>query len=504
MAEARATTAEARADAAEARALELQAKLVQRDARILKLRRRIAQLEKDSSNSSKPPSSDPLWKPKPPTGSHNKSGGNGNGRSGHAKRTRVPFAADRIDRSWDYTTEGLDPARWEPVPELEDQPDAPPAWSVLQQIDYCKKTLRFTITEHRFRVYQHRVTGRRFTTQRPEGLRVGTPGGGLFGRGMIAWINTARWDLQASVRQLRRFLLDTTDLKVSRGYLGKVLDQAADSLEAAEQEIVAIFRGADVIHADETGHRDRNARSDGTDHCYTWCMSSLVSMATLFCVGRTRSTRELNQILGEGFGGVIHCDFYPAYRKYRRLHPGVELQLCWAHLIRELVAAGELPGGTKLDARNAALWSEAMLRKTKALFDAWHRGSVKACRRARDAIVELCEPWRPWAGHGADVLRKRMRAHAVDYFRFIDTPGNIKSRRIQPTNNHAERMVRVVVLLRKITLGTCSEKGRRWWERLGSTAVTLRQRGRGLFDFLNASLHAAALRLPPPALPTAA
>ena len=47
-----------------------------------------------------------------------------------------------------------------------------------------------------------------------------------------------------------------------------------------------------------------------------------------------------------------------------------------------------------------------------------------------------------------------------------------------PTNNHAERVLHFAVLWRKRSLGTKSEKGDRWVERILSLRQTCRMRGR--------------------------
>ena len=51
-------------------------------------------------------------------------------------------------------------------------------------------------------------------------------------------------------------------------------------------------------------------------------------------------------------------------------------------------------------------------------------------------------------------------------------------------NNHAERVLRFAVLWRKRSLGTKSEKGDRWVERILSLRQTCRVRGRQTFPVL--------------------
>src|SRR5450759_3767430 len=79
--------------------------------RIAELEAENARLKKNSSNSSKPPSSDIVKPPKPPLphGRKRKIGG----QHGHAKHEREPFPPEQIDRTIDY--ELAEPGKLIPV-----------------------------------------------------------------------------------------------------------------------------------------------------------------------------------------------------------------------------------------------------------------------------------------------------------------------------------------------------------------------------------------------------
>ena len=55
---------------------------------------------------------------------------------------------------------------------------------------------------------------------------------------------------------------------------------------------------------------------------------------------------------------------------------------------------------------------------------------------------------------------------------------------VEPTNNHAERTLRFAVLWRKRSLGTASERGDKWVERILSLRQTCRIQGRRSFPVL--------------------
>src|SRR5262245_58821316 len=62
---------------------------------------------------------------------------------------------------------------------------------------------------------------------------------------------------------------------------------------------------------------------------------------------------------------------------------------------------------------------------------------------------------------------------------------------VEPTNNVAERALRPAVRWRKGSFGSDSEAGTRFAEQLLTVAVTCRQQGRRLLDFLVAAGEAA-------------
>lgn len=71
---------------------------------------------------------------------------------------------------------------------------------------------------------------------------------------------------------------------------------------------------------------------------------------------------------------------------------------------------------------------------------------------------------------------------------------------VEPTNNRAERGLRGAVIYRKISLGSQSEAGERFAERMLSVSQTCRLQGRSLFGFLVEAITASARASPAPSL----
>ena len=60
----------------------------------------------------------------------------------------------------------------------------------------------------------------------------------------------------------------------------------------------------------------------------------------------------------------------------------------------------------------------------------------------------------------------------------------IKRENIEPTNNIAERAIPPVVMLRKTSLRSMSDRGRRFVERMQTASATLKKTGHSPHDFI--------------------
>ncbi|MDR2755746.1 MAG: transposase [Planctomycetaceae bacterium] len=88
-------------------------------------------------------------------------------------------------------------------------------------------------------------------------------------------------------------------------------------------------------------------------------------------------------------------------------------------------------------------------------------------------------------------LAKRLRDWSEEYFLFIRAG-------LSPTNNLAEQTIRQVVLDRRITQGTRSEKGNFWHERFWSVITTCKQQKKNVMTFLQSCVASFLKGLPPP------
>jgi len=435
------------------------------------LKQQLAAARKDSSTSSKPPSSDIVQPKKPPAkgGKKRKRGG----QAGHPRHERPSFPAKLIDEILPYTLDGCPDCGGELLFSRQAEP------RVIQQAELVAKPL--WITEHRALAYWCPHCRKVHYAPLPTAVEKT----GLFGPKFTALVAFMKGVCHASFSTIRKFFRDVVGIKVSRGYLAKLIAKASQWLGPAYEELLARLPGEACLNVDETGHKE-NAKK-----FWTWCFRA--ELYTLFRIEPTRSSQVLIDTLGEEFDGVLGCDYFGAYRKYMRKF-GVLIQFCLAHLIRDVKFLATLPDkqqqayGKRV--REALRELFAVIHRREKLSEAGFAKKLEAARAEVFRVATTCVP----EGKHAQNLAKRFHKHGKAYFQFITTPG------IEPTNNLAEQAIRFVVIDRRITQGTRSETGRRWCERIWTIIATCAQQGRSVFDFLLESVHSHLRGVPPPSL----
>jgi transposase len=458
----------------------LQAKLGAQEARlealeatVARLREQLAAARKDSSNSSKPPSSDIVKPPKPapPEGQQSRRIG---GQPGHPKHERAAFPPEAINgASLDHRLD-LCPACGHGL-----QPMLTIIPRVIQQVDIHDVPLM--IQEHRGHPGWCTHCHKAYEAPPPTGIERG----GLVGPRLTTVIAYLKGVCHASYSTVRKFLRDVVGLTISRGQLANIIAKVSEALERPYEQLLLDLPDRGRLNVDETGHKKNRLRQ------WVWCFRA--DLYTLFKIDPTRSADVLIEVLGEEFNGVLGCDYFSAYRRYLREFD-VSVQFCLAHLIRDVKFLATLP-----DERDRA-YGARLREALRELFGVIHqRESLTAEQfraRLRAARIEvlrsgICDV--PASTHCQN-MAKRFLDHGDSYFRFITTPG------VEPTNNLAEQAIRFVVIDRLITQGTRSEKGDRWCERIWTVIATCAQRGRSVFEYLEAAVTAWFAGTEPPML----
>ena len=294
-----------------------------------------------------------------------------------------------------------------------------------------------------------------------------------------------RRDVQATLQQL--FGVD-----ISVGSVQKAWEETADAVQAPYEELAQALPAEPVINSDETG-----SRTNG-DKRWVWVLCA--PWFVFYHIARSRGVEVLVQLLGEAFAGILCSDRCPTYLSY---HHGLT-QFCWAHLQRTLKGILEYAS-----TEDAVHFARDMLSAVERMFELWHRfrgeagiGESLLSRRElieqsipiQKKIFRLAERYLDSDDREVRNLARAFFEHWDKLYTFIEHEG------VEPTNNYAERSLRLFVLIRKITYGNRSAKGEVALARLLTVTQTCKLQQRSLLGYLLSAVQCHRRRQPAPSL----
>ena len=287
---------------------------------------------------------------------------------------------------------------------------------------------------------------------------------------LMAWVVYLREELRLPVNLIQRHL-ERAGVRVSQGEIEHITSRVAEELGSLYRSYREALRCGEAVNIDETGMRVEGR------NWWLWGGVSKRPATVMFQVDRRRSSQVVEELLGEGFSGVVGSDFYPAYN----VREGKK-QRCWAHLLRATRKLGS-EEGIKLHQELKGIWEEASRwvaeernRAPPQEWEEWARGW-------EERVVELAQ--RDWKDPECGRIAKRLLKHRGELFTFVVCPG------VEGTNNLAERVLRPYVVRRKISGGHRSRAGAKKHEVLMSVLATCRLRELDFLATVTGALEAA-------------
>ncbi len=438
-------------------------------ARVAELEARLGQ---NSSNSSRPPSSDPpgTRPPAPAARGQRRPGG----QRGHPGRFRALLPVEQVDTVVRIVPEAC--AACGAVLPAQAGPDDPPAQR-HQVVDL--PPVQATVTEYQFAARTCRGCGVVTRAAWPAAVPHGVVGPRLAATSAVL---TGRYRL--SKREGAQCLADVFGAELSVGTVSTIEQTVSAALAPVVAEARTAVQQAPVANVDETGWRQGRRRA--------WLWAVVTVAVTVFQIAPARSAAVLRALLGADWMGIVGSDRFSAYRWL-----GADSrQVCWAHLQRDFQklvdwGAGPRPVG------------ERVLACQTQVFELWHRFRAGEGDRADLALAvgrvaaELRAVLEAGAAHGhaaAQPLCREVLAVWPALWTFVLVEG------VEPTNNAAEQALRPAVLWRKGSFGTHSAAGSRFVERMLTVTASCRQQQRPLFAFLVDAVTAAQFGQPHPSL----
>ena len=431
---------------------------------VAELTRQVAELvkaqNKNSRNSNSPPSGDGLSERKKIRKKKKPTGRKRGGQKGHEGHYRALLPADQVDRIVDVFADLCEWCQKKPPQVQCGKP------SIHQVVDILETGGR-EVVEYR----SHTCKCHCGEPVSPSRDRVPSS---AFGPRLKSLVSFLTGECHLSRRKVVVFLKDVFGITMSLGSVSNSEGQMGGALEGPSDEALEHAEAEKIKHIDETSWlRD-------FEPCSAWVIATAaVSVYRIVANGR-RAT--LLKILQRKHLGILVSDrasvFY-FWSMNRR-------QICWSHLQRAFVAFSQRDGpegelgqdlvtcaelvfgywrqlcSGELSREQFEHWMEALKNSTKTFLE-----------RAVNAGLEH------FSGSCANMLK-----HWDAMWTFVTTPG------VEPTNNHAERELRRLVIWRKRCFGSQSERGDRFVERMMTVTHTLRKQGRSVLDFLQASFEA--------------
>ena len=257
---------------------------------------------------------------------------------------------------------------------------------------------------------------------------------------------------------IQNFCASVLGFAISLGTIQKILDRTSEAITPHYEEIGAVTRQAAVNHADETSWNLKGAL------CWLWVLAN--STVALFMIHRKRSLAAFKELVKE-WTGILVSDGYGVYRQWVNLR-----QTCLAHLIRDARALAQ-----NSNPELAKFGYKALTELQRLCHMAHAPPTIGEWRAFYARFISLIT-----RHHGQDDAAGKFAARLLreidSLWLFLEKAG------VSPTNNHAERMLRFAVCWRKRSLGTNSDKGNRWVERMLTLRQTCRLQSRRTYPLL--------------------
>jgi transposase len=417
-----------------------------------------ARLKLNSTNSSKPPSSDPIGlkrkPPAPPTGK------NRGGQPGHRKARRTLVPPEQVRETFNCKPTacrrcGRGLAGEDPEPLIHQVAELP--------------RIEPVVDEYRL----HRLTCPGCGATTCGALPAGVPTG-CFGPYLQAVLAMLAGAYRLSKRQIQQVAADLFSLSIATGMISKLERRSAAALEAPYHELAIAVHHAKATNIDETSWRQRLRK--------VWLWAVVTPLFTVFTIAKNRSGDVAKALLGSEDDQVVGSDRFSAYdwilARWR--------QVCWAHLRRDFQAMIDRHGEGEAIGRR-------LLSLSNRLFRHWHR--VRDGTLQWGAFQERMSRLRREVKHALeDGSRCRCATTAATCFEILKVEEGLwtfaRVKGVEPTNNAVERALRHAVLWRRLSGGTDSERGSRFVERMLTVVATCRQQGRNVLDYLTSCFEA--------------
>lgn len=424
------------------------------------LREKVRQLEEqlklNSKNSSKPPSTDQK-------GTNDAPKKKGGAKPGHPGHFRSLFPESQVDE-FIYLKTTHCPTCGEAVQPSDKLP------SIHQQVEIAPKP--YIVTQYSRESFYCPCCRKYGVAPLPNQV-----GSSAFGTRLSALMGFLTGTCRLSRRIALSILKEGMGLHAAVGTQSNVENRISAALKASYDEIEKQVRSSnEPKHIDETGWKCWGKRE------FVWIMST--ESGALYKIQNGRCAECRDALIGPI--PTKRVPFITDRLAIYRFHG--PHQYCLAHLKRDIKRFAER---ADLDGE----WGQVMLEYLSIIFELW--GDYRENRRSRRSFRSKSKRYRNDFEYGLLVASTKGK-HSPSLKRFsralLRKAENlwifVTHDDVEPTNNLAERDLRGIVIGRKISYGSKSERGDQFVERINSVVTTLKRQKRECLEYLVQALDA--------------
>lgn len=266
-------------------------------------------------------------------------------------------------------------------------------------------------------------------------------------------------------------------LTMSPGGICRAIQRVARKAEATWHALRKAARQSLVAHMDETSWK--------VEAQLRWLWAVVTEQVTFCEILPGRGFAQAKKILGAGYAGWWIHDGLRLYYKFLKAAP----QSCLFHLISRCQKMAEssprtsgFPLAVKQLLEQALALRDRYREKKISLHGMWTATGLLETKLDRLLDRRQHDP-------GNQRLAKHLRHERPHLFTFLYCPG------LEATNNVAERVMRILVMIRKNWGGNRTEKGARTQAVLTSILCTAKQQDKDLFPLIVDLLRSADPKL---------
>ena len=255
---------------------------------------------------------------------------------------------------------------------------------------------------------------------------------------------------QLSYSQIIDFSESVLHLKLSSGEIANILENQSIKLEPNYLAIQENIRSSEAVHMDETGWLTLKGKQGN----FAWVMTPSNTDDILYSLGQSRGKGNIERMLGENYSGIGITD---DYNSYKNAFAENKHALCWAHPFRKI-----------RDLKNSETLEENKKKHCQKVFEEFSilyekirevngRPFVKEERKKEvEKLSLLFDQF--VCPHSNDPQKlKQIKLRLIEqkncYFVCLLCPN------VSPDNNKAERALRHLVIKRKKSFGSKTQKG---------------------------------------------